>query len=122
MKNADSSLSVSKAQIVQKNEEFYKKKKINLDWLLQAHHCLFVSKEKYGHRSRPSVPCSVCASHKDEIKRFSSNGKVTLAKAARADGKERERITDRLYSEMHEEALGLDELKKSWASMSDHHP
>ena len=55
------------------------------------------------------MPCSVCASHKDEIKRFSSNGKVTLAKAVRADGKERVRIIDHLYSEMHKEPLGLDE-------------
>ena len=66
---------------------------------------------------------SVCAAHEDEIKRFSSNGKVLLAKGVRADGKERVmRIIDHLDSEMHKEALRQDELEKSWASMSDHHP
>ena len=91
--------------------------------MLQAHHCLSVLKEKYGDRSRPSVTSSVCAAHEDEVKRFSSNGKVPLAKGVRADGKERVmRITDHLDSEMHKEALRQVELEKSWASMSDHHP
>ena len=121
--SAGSSLSAAKAPSVQNNDEFYNGKKVNLDWLLQAHHCLSVSKEKYGDRSGPSVTCSVCAAHEDEIKRFSSNGKVPLAKGVRADGKERVmRIIDHLDSEMHKEALRQDELEKSWASMSDHHP
>ena len=121
--SAGSSLSAAKAPSVQNNDEFYNGKKVNLDWLLQAHHCLSVSREKYGDRSRPSVTCSVCAAHEDEIKRFSSNGKVPLAKGVRADGKERVmRIIDHLDSEMHKEALRQDELEKSWASMSDHHP
>ena len=111
------------APSAQNNDEFYKGKKVNLDWLLQAHHCLSFSKEKYGDRSRPSVNCSVCAAHKEEVKRFSSNGKVPLANGVRADGKERVmRIIDHLDSEMHKEALRQDELKKSWASMPDHHP
>ena len=88
-----SSLSAAKASSVQNNDK------------LQAHHCLSVSKEKYGDRSRPSVTCSVCAAHEDEVKRFSSNGKVPLAKGVRADRKERVmRIIDHLDSEMHKEA------------------
>ena len=83
--SAGSSLSAAKTPSVQNNDEFYNGKKVNLDWLLQAHHCLSVSKEKYGDRSRPSVTCSVCAAHEDKIKRFSSNGKVPLAKGVRAD-------------------------------------
>ena len=116
-------MSAAKTPSLQNNNEFYNGKKVNLDWLLQAHHCLSVSKEKYGDRSRPSVTCSVCAAHEDEIKRFSSNGKVPLAKDVRADGKERVmRIIDHLDSQMHKEALRQDEIEKSWASMSDHHP
>ena len=74
--SAGSSLSAAKAPSVQNNDEFYNGKKVNLDWLLQAHHRLSVSKEKYGDRSRPSVTCSVCAAQEDEVKTFSSNGKV----------------------------------------------
>ena len=89
--SAGSSLSAAKAPSVQNNDK------------LQAHHCLSVSKEKYGDRSRPS--CSVCAAHEDEVKRFSSKGKVPLAKGVRTDGKERVmRIIDHLDSEMHKEA------------------
>ena len=66
---------------------------------------------------------SVCAAHEEEIKRFSSNGKVRLAKGVRADGKERVmRIIDHLDSEIHKEALRLDEHERSWARMSDNHP
>ena len=91
--SAGSSLSAAKAPSVQNNDK------------LQAHHCSSVSKEKYGDRSRPSVTCSVCAAGEDEVKRFSSNGKVPLAKGVRADGKERVmRIIDNLDSEMHKEA------------------
>ena len=97
--SAGSSLYAAKVSSVQNNDEFYNGKKVNLDWLLQAHHCLSVSKEKYGDRSRPSVTCSVCAAHEDEVKRFSSNGKVPLVKGVRANGKERVmRIIDHLDS------------------------
>ncbi len=116
-------MTVAKAPGLQNNDEFYKGKRINLDWLLQAHHCLTASKEKYGDRLRPCVTCSVCAAHEEEIKRFSSNGKVRLAKGVRADGKECVmRIIDHLDSEMHKEALRLDEDERSWARMSDNHP
>ena len=47
------SVPVANSPSVQNSDEFYKGKKINLDWLLQAHHCLSVLKEKYGNRLRP---------------------------------------------------------------------
>lgn len=69
------------------------------------------------------MACSVCAARVEEIKRFSSNGKVPLAQGVRADGKDRVmRIIDHLDSDMHKEALRLDEHERNWASMSDHHP
>ena len=69
------SVPVANSPSAQNSDEFCKGKKINLDWLLQVHHCLSVLKEKYGDRLRLSVTCSVCAAYEDKIKRFSSNGK-----------------------------------------------
>ena len=104
-------------------EGWYKNKKINLNWLLEANKCLSVSKYKFGDRTRPSVTCLVCASHEEHIRGFSSNGQVPLARGIRADGKDRLIIIiDHLESAMHQEAERLEEHAKTWAQMSDSHP
>ena len=103
--------------------EWYKGKKLDLEWLLQSHQCLSISREKYINRKRTFVTCLICAAHEDDVKKYSNNGKVPLARGVRTDGKDRlMNVIDHLESEIHQEATRLEELKQSWANMSDSHP
>ena len=62
------------------------------------------------------MTCLICAAHEDDVKKYSNNGKVPLARGVRTDGKDRlMNVIDHLESEIHQEATRLEELKQSWA-------
>ena len=61
------------------NDEWYRGKKLDLNWLLLAEDCLESSREVFGKRKRQVITCLLCGNNESEVRKFNVNGRRPVA-------------------------------------------
>ena len=60
------------------NEEWYRGKKLDLNWLLLAEDCLESSRAVFGKRKRQVITCLLCGNNESEVRKFKVNGRIPV--------------------------------------------